>query len=135
SVRHTPATRTATTTSPAASTLGAGTCRSATPSLSRTSARIIIDESYRGAGLATSAPGPRMRQLLVATPAVALAGCSLFRTPAPAPHLAHPVAPVEDPDTESIGVTWIGHATVLVRIKDRWFLTDPVFSDRLAGLY
>jgi len=53
--------------------------------------------------------------------------------PAPAPELAHPIAIEEPPDTDSIGITWIGHATVLVRLDDRWFLTDPVLGDSIAG--
>src|SRR5205085_3436068 len=32
-----------------------------------------------------------------------------------------------------IGLTWIGHATYLVRIGGLNLLTDPVFSDRLPG--
>jgi L-ascorbate metabolism protein UlaG (beta-lactamase superfamily) len=77
-----------------------------------------------------------MRPLPVAVLVLALAGCGLFRTPAAAPQLAHPVIPtVADPDTDTISVTWIGHATVLIRIKDRWFLTDPVFGDRIATVY
>jgi L-ascorbate metabolism protein UlaG (beta-lactamase superfamily) len=77
-----------------------------------------------------------MRPLPVALAAVVLAGCSLLRTPAPAPQHAHPLTPtVVDPDTDSISVTWIGHATVLIRMKDRWFLTDPVFGDRIARVY
>ena len=64
-----------------------------------------------------------------------LAGCSLFRAPAPAPQLAHPHMPPADPDTDSIGVTWIGHATVLLRIRDHWFLTDPVLGERIASVY
>jgi L-ascorbate metabolism protein UlaG (beta-lactamase superfamily) len=27
---------------------------------------------------------------------------------------------------------WVGHATVLVEMGDRWILTDPMFSDRLG---
>ncbi|MDX2094287.1 MAG: MBL fold metallo-hydrolase [Kofleriaceae bacterium] len=61
-----------------------------------------------------------------------LAGGCLLRTPEPAPQLAHPKVPAAVADTESIGVTWIGHATVLVRIRDRWILTDPVLGKRIA---
>jgi L-ascorbate metabolism protein UlaG (beta-lactamase superfamily) len=65
-----------------------------------------------------------------------LAGGCLLRTPDPAPQLARPravaLAADADADTSSIGVTWIGHATVLLRIDDRWFLTDPVLGKRIA---
>jgi L-ascorbate metabolism protein UlaG (beta-lactamase superfamily) len=37
-------------------------------------------------------------------------------------------------DPDAITVSWIGHATVLVGIRGHWFLTDPVFSQRLAGV-
>lgn len=63
---------------------------------------------------------------------VALAGGCLLRTPEPAPQLAHPVVPAAVADTESIGITWVGHATVLIRIRDRWILTDPVLGKRVA---
>lgn len=61
-----------------------------------------------------------------------LAGGCLLRTPDPAPQLAHPRATAPAADSSSIGVTWIGHATVLVRIEDRWFLTDPVLGKKIA---
>src|SRR5260370_8058975 len=32
------------------------------------------------------------------------------------------------------GVTWIGHATLLVRMDGAGFLTDPVFSERASPL-
>ncbi len=35
-----------------------------------------------------------------------------------------------DPDPAS--VIWLGHATVLLRLGDRWILTDPVFSERVG---
>jgi L-ascorbate metabolism protein UlaG (beta-lactamase superfamily) len=37
-------------------------------------------------------------------------------------------------DADAITVSWIGHATLLVGIRGHWFLTDPVFSERLAGV-
>lgn len=63
-----------------------------------------------------------------------LAGGCLLRTPDPAPQRAHPRMLAPAAGTSSIGVTWIGHATVLVRIEDRWFLTDPVLRNRIAGI-
>ena len=35
---------------------------------------------------------------------------------------------------DDITVSWIGHATLLVGIRGHWFLTDPVFSERLADI-
>jgi L-ascorbate metabolism protein UlaG (beta-lactamase superfamily) len=37
-------------------------------------------------------------------------------------------------DGDAITVSWIGHATLLVGIRGHWFLTDPVFSERLGGV-
>jgi L-ascorbate metabolism protein UlaG (beta-lactamase superfamily) len=31
-----------------------------------------------------------------------------------------------------LGATWLGHATVLLRVDGRWVLTDPVFSHRIG---
>lgn len=31
-----------------------------------------------------------------------------------------------------IMATWLGHATVLLRMDDKWILTDPVFSQRIG---
>lgn len=76
-----------------------------------------------------------MRPLFTTLALVTLVGCGLFRDPRPARH-AHPTTPrVLDPDTSSIGITWVGHATVLIRLGDRWFLTDPVLGDRIAKVY
>jgi L-ascorbate metabolism protein UlaG (beta-lactamase superfamily) len=73
-----------------------------------------------------------MRRLFTTLVAIGLSGCGFFAQTRPARH-AHPVAPlVADPDTTSIGITWIGHATVLIRLGDRWFLTDPVLGDRIG---
>jgi N-acyl-phosphatidylethanolamine-hydrolysing phospholipase D len=73
-----------------------------------------------------------MRRIVVTSLILLVAACG----PAPAPRLAQPrILAAHDPDTASIVVTWIGHATALVRIRDRWFLTDPVLSDRIAAVY
>jgi L-ascorbate metabolism protein UlaG (beta-lactamase superfamily) len=34
--------------------------------------------------------------------------------------------------TSPLAAAWVGHSTVLVRIGDRWVLTDPVFSHRIG---
>lgn len=65
-----------------------------------------------------------------------VAGCSLFRQPQRAPQRATPRTPATfAPDSDAISVTWIGHSTVLIRLRDRWFLTDPVFGKRIAWIY
>jgi N-acyl-phosphatidylethanolamine-hydrolysing phospholipase D len=55
---------------------------------------------------------------------------SLRRRPGAAPRVDF------DPDAlqHNPGVTWIGHATFLVRMDDATFLTDPMFSDRASPL-
>jgi N-acyl-phosphatidylethanolamine-hydrolysing phospholipase D len=55
---------------------------------------------------------------------------SLFPRAGAAPRVDHePAALALDP-----GLTWIGHATVLVRLDGAAFLTDPVFSERVSPL-
>ncbi|MEM1030344.1 MAG: MBL fold metallo-hydrolase [Myxococcota bacterium] len=80
----------------------------------------------------------RRRAFLSAVPA--LAGCdaiwtitrrnitALGRYPRRVPHR------FRDPRRTDVrlAVTWIGHATVLVQLGDRFFLTDPVFSDTVG---
>ncbi len=47
-----------------------------------------------------------------------------FRTPDPVPHkVAHPVR-----KDARLAVLWVGHATCLVQMDDRFILTDPVFT-------
>ena len=29
---------------------------------------------------------------------------------------------------------WVGHATVLMRLYDKWIITDPNFSPRTGGV-
>jgi N-acyl-phosphatidylethanolamine-hydrolysing phospholipase D len=55
---------------------------------------------------------------------------SLFPRPGAAPRVPFdPAALLSDP-----GVTWIGHATLLVRMEGATFLTDPMFSKRASPL-
>ena len=56
-----------------------------------------------------------------------VAACA-HEVPAPE-HVRVPAASGDD-----ITVSWIGHATVLIGIRGHWFLTDPVFADRLIGI-
>ncbi|HUH04224.1 MAG TPA: MBL fold metallo-hydrolase, partial [Kofleriaceae bacterium] len=60
-------------------------------------------------------------------------GCGLGRSPAPAPVNSREV--VAAPQAGSIDVIWIGHATALIRLGDRWILTDPNFSNRVGVVY
>jgi L-ascorbate metabolism protein UlaG (beta-lactamase superfamily) len=62
--------------------------------------------------------------------ASAAAACA---TPREAPmHVRVPREPLTT-DSEAITVSWVGHATMLIGIDGHWFLTDPMFSQRLAG--
>ncbi len=62
---------------------------------------------------------------------IAVAACA---TPREAPiHVRVPSAEFTS-DSDAITVSWIGHATLLVGIRGHWFLTDPIFSERLAGV-
>jgi len=67
----------------------------------------------------------------IAAAAVVALACA---TPREAP--AHVRVPHDtfSPDSDAITVSWVGHATLLVGIRGHWFLTDPVFSERLAGV-
>jgi N-acyl-phosphatidylethanolamine-hydrolysing phospholipase D len=63
---------------------------------------------------------------------LAAAACATPREP-PMHVSVSPAELAGDPD--AITVSWIGHATLLVGIAGHWFLTDPMFSERLAGLF
>lgn len=73
-----------------------------------------------------------LRPLLVVSSLI-LVGCGVGRSPAPAP--ADSRAITLQSDASSIDVVWIGHATALIRLGDRWILTDPNFSDRVGLVY
>jgi L-ascorbate metabolism protein UlaG (beta-lactamase superfamily) len=72
-------------------------------------------------------------RVTVAAVLLSLVGCGVGRSPAPAP--ADSRAVVSSPDASSIDVIWVGHATALIRLDDRWILTDPNFSDRVGLVY
>lgn len=55
---------------------------------------------------------------------------ALGRDPLPAPHK---VSSPELPGAR-LAVTWVGHATVLVQLEDRFVMTDPVLTDRVGEL-
>lgn len=71
----------------------------------------------------------RRTPLLVALLLVWLSGCIMHRTRAPAarPNPALEATPIDD--VGRIRVYWVGHATVLVQMGDRFVLTDPVFEN------
>ncbi|HTJ43485.1 MAG TPA: MBL fold metallo-hydrolase [Kofleriaceae bacterium] len=60
---------------------------------------------------------------------IAVAACA---HPRPAPH--HVQVPHVTAADDEITVSWVGHATCLVGIRGHWFLTDPNFADRIAGV-
>jgi len=75
------------------------------------------------------------RNLATLLVCLALPGCVLFSSPRPAIVRELPSTPALDPDSSTISVTWVGHATALIRIDDRWFLTDPVLGEKIAWIY
>jgi L-ascorbate metabolism protein UlaG (beta-lactamase superfamily) len=75
-------------------------------------------------------PDPRVACAIAAV-ALAIPACAAPREPPM--HVTVPLtAFTGDPD--AITVSWIGHATMLIGIRGHWFLTDPMFSERLAGV-
>ncbi len=66
--------------------------------------------------------------------AIALAAAVACGSPQPAPMHVHVPTAAFTGDDDAITVSWVGHATVLIGIDGHWFLTDPVFSARLAGV-
>lgn len=66
--------------------------------------------------------------------AVTLAVAACTTPHEPAMHVRVPSAAFAG-DPDAITVSWIGHATLLVGIRGHWFLTDPMFSERLAGVF
>jgi L-ascorbate metabolism protein UlaG (beta-lactamase superfamily) len=82
----------------------------------------------------------RLGVLLVGLALVALPGCvvstivgrnvaSLVRGPRPVPsRITKPARP-----EARIAVLWVGHATVLLQLDDRFILTDPVFTETVGA--
>lgn len=44
-------------------------------------------------------------------------------------------SPILDAGNQPIRVYWVGHATTLVRIYDKWILTDPIWNDNLLYFF
>src|SRR5262245_45690149 len=66
---------------------------------------------------------------------IALVGCSNFIRMQPPARVSRPaVEAAAAPPNRGIHAWWIGHATVLVEMADRWILTDPNFSPRVGLL-
>jgi N-acyl-phosphatidylethanolamine-hydrolysing phospholipase D len=64
--------------------------------------------------------------------ATAVTACATPREPAM--HVHVPPAAAAGRDADDITISWIGHATLLIGVRGHWLLTDPVFSQRLAGV-
>ncbi|HEU4731864.1 MAG TPA: MBL fold metallo-hydrolase [Kofleriaceae bacterium] len=73
----------------------------------------------------------RAPRAIAATMMIAVAACGAPHQPAM--HVSVPRAAF-DSDPDAITVSWIGHATLLIGIRGHWFLTDPMFSQRLVGV-
>src|SRR4051812_42265401 len=74
---------------------------------------------------------PRRDVIAAAVMLAALGGCG--RPDRAALHVRVPHEAFAD-DPDAITVSWIGHATMLIGVRGHWFLTDPMFSQRLAGV-
>lgn len=48
------------------------------------------------------------------------------------PRTVRPITALDSLWSTRLGVAWIGHATVLLRVGDKTILTDPVFSERVG---
>lgn len=81
--------------------------------------RRVVSGAYSGLQRYPRHLAASVRDALRSTPAVA------------ASHPAVPLHPCHD-DTPDLAATWIGHATVLLRMGDLSILTDPVFSNRIG---
>jgi L-ascorbate metabolism protein UlaG (beta-lactamase superfamily) len=73
----------------------------------------------------------RFTERAIVAMVVAAGACAAPREPAM--HVQVPSAAFTG-DPDAITVSWIGHATLLVGIRGHWFLTDPMFSERIAGV-
>ena len=75
---------------------------------------------------------------LIAIGALALCSCTVARNVGA--FWKEPVAPAipdrlpDDDHNGGIHVWWIGHASVLIQIEDKFVLTDPVFTDFVGGV-
>jgi N-acyl-phosphatidylethanolamine-hydrolysing phospholipase D len=79
--------------------------------------------------------------LRIALVALSCSSCSfaaraLVRTidvPSPPPAAPYKLRDARRPDARLV-VSWIGHATALVQIDDKYVLTDPVFTSSVGGI-
>lgn len=73
--------------------------------------------------------------------AFSLAGCGFalralgrsLNTPAEPRRVANKLHDARRPDAR-LAVLWIGHATALIQLDDKYILTDPVFSPSVGGI-
>jgi L-ascorbate metabolism protein UlaG (beta-lactamase superfamily) len=79
------------------------------------------------------APALRRASVMFAALAIGVAACGAPREP-PMHVQVQLAAASQQADDDAITVSWVGHATLLVGIHGHWFLTDPVFSERLLGV-
>ena len=69
----------------------------------------------------------RLSMLAAAASAAIAAGCTGLRADPVAVHFYAPLAhDLPRADDAHLSVLWIGHATLLVQMDDRWVLTDPL---------
>lgn len=72
-----------------------------------------------------------LRVLLYIISYIIIANCFLW-TPTRIIHIKP--SPVQEKSSSRLKVYWVGHATMLVRMDDRWILTDPNWSLRILTL-
>jgi L-ascorbate metabolism protein UlaG (beta-lactamase superfamily) len=75
-----------------------------------------------------------MHELRASSVIAAMTIAAACATPQEAPMHVRVPSEAFTSDPDAITVSWIGHATLLVGIRGHWFLTDPMFSERLAGV-
>jgi metal-dependent hydrolase (beta-lactamase superfamily II) len=45
--------------------------------------------------------------------------------------ITNKINPLNESKNEDLKAYWIGHATVLIKMYDKWILTDPIWNDNL----
>lgn len=75
---------------------------------------------------------PARRSLAMIVGFVPLVGCGNFQTMRPAPFTARPAEETASAQDGALRAYFVGHATVLLRIADKWIITDPNFSSRVG---
>ena len=84
-------------------------------------------------GLQTPVAAPRLALVALAMCSV-LNGCAWMGKMQPPSHRARPVDEALASRDAPLQAWWIGHGTVVIRMHDRWLISDPMFGSSIAGL-